>query len=783
MLDISQHNTTKFLRDTFFSSPNSFLWNSLNSDEHKFNWASDIHSWIGSYDKLGVMVLPFLDQNSNLCAYGFSKNDNKFETFLTELEAFIGKSWSKITRLNLNNELTDTFDISLLNEFNGQICKIEIPKTCDQGTPLKDNENYLNQNAIWKILATYRQILLKKPEKKSLSASSFGNLKRDFDKAIFVGNVSETEKKYEQLIAHGRLSFENKQFLEIRKLSGLGMWNQIVLQKQLMEECSKLPLPKKARTDLIEAFYNVSQQSEDPSKINAETAFSAFKRSEPSKFPRLFSTRQGIIRPKVIKAFIFWELQSENPDQAQIDDCLKVMKAETTEDQSFISDLEKLISRTLPRPVNSVNTSDLQIADEALDEFEHEKAFRIYQGLPPTLKIFVKLITCAKFLKTSDCYETVMKVEKQLEKNNIDIPDLVKQNAAKLRFDATDTHDVSNYSQTQPEQLSTPKKNISGWLDWSRLLKFKDTYSEDEICNYVIKASEDWSLSSLKTNSYEIKEFSDNLFNTDSDGNRVIDRVWVKIFESFLPEDAAPKKEWKPIYNALFSKKLTDDFLDENDLESIRILLSVLMESGLTHQEYADLIQDLKELVERELAVRTFEWAMDICEVISISRSPNDHTKKDFISYFLSIGHLKVSPNRLDLAQLHLVEQLSLDIGQRDLFSNYIQTPEEETTKQLEKLSLDLSNKKIGIYTLTESAGKRAKDTLEKLFPGVEVGLNNDHGGTERLKALAKNSDIFVFAAKSSTHAAFYFIKKNRDAEVLQPTGKGSSSIISAIIN
>ena len=72
---------------------------------------------------------------------------------------------------------------------------------------------------------------------------------------------------------------------------------------------------------------------------------------------------------------------------------------------------------------------------------------------------------------------------------------------------------------------------------------------------------------------------------------------------------------------------------------------------------------------------------------------------------------------------------------------------------------------------------------MEKLFPGVDVGLNNDHGGTERLKALAQNSDIFVFAAKSSTHAAFYFIKNNRDAEILQPTGKGSSSIISAIIN
>jgi hypothetical protein len=71
----------------------------------------------------------------------------------------------------------------------------------------------------------------------------------------------------------------------------------------------------------------------------------------------------------------------------------------------------------------------------------------------------------------------------------------------------------------------------------------------------------------------------------------------------------------------------------------------------------------------------------------------------------------------------------------------------------------NLEGKTIGIYTLAEAAGSRAKAALEKLFPGCKVVVNSDLVATPQLTSLAKSADMFVFAWKSSSHQAFYCVK------------------------
>ena len=776
-----KNSSTDFLRETFFSTPNTILWDGLNENNDKFEWSNELSAWVANYDQLGVMLLPFIDDGNNLFLYGLFKSDNKTTVRLNELEAFVGQSFAKFSRLGNDSEIKSVFDVALINSFKGDICKIGPIRTSSGSSAVQTDPNTTNQNKIWHFFALYKSVLLKKPIQSTIPVQSFGNLKRDFDKAIFVGNLEEIEKKYEQLISHGRLSFENKLFLEIRKLSGLGMWNQILAQKQLMEDASKLKLPQKVRSDLIEAFYNVSEQIEG-STIDAEIAFSSFKRTNPHRFPRLLGTRQGIIKPKVIKSFIFWELLSQDPDKAQIEACLTIMKEEGTEDPGFLSSIEFLVSSIISQRPSEPSSSRLDKANEALEQFEHEKAFRIYQSLPPDIKVIGKLLTCASFIRTFQMYDTIVTVVKQWEEESGSIlPDLLKTALNKIKLDTAENQNEPETSQRQLVENSSTQKNIESWLHWSRALNLKNGHSENELQQYVISASEQWSLSTLKSNPNEIDEFANNIFSAEDLGARVLDQVWINIVEAFLPQNSSPAKQWKPVYNALFSKKLIEPYLDENDHESIRILLNVVLSCGLNQQEYVNLVQDLRELIERELALKTFEWALDICEVIAINRAPDEQSKNNFINYFLSIGYIKVPPHRLNPAQRHLVHQLCLDIKQEALFTPYqeIQKGNEGAPSQP---TLDLSKKRIGIYTLTESAGKRSKETLEKLFPGVRVELNNDHVGTDRLKALAENSDIFVFAAKSSTHAAFYFIKNHRDEAILTPTGKGSASIISAIL-
>lgn len=71
---------------------------------------------------------------------------------------------------------------------------------------------------------------------------------------------------------------------------------------------------------------------------------------------------------------------------------------------------------------------------------------------------------------------------------------------------------------------------------------------------------------------------------------------------------------------------------------------------------------------------------------------------------------------------------------------------------------------------------------LGQLVPDIKVSLNNNTVCTERLASLAQKSDLFVFAWRSSKHAAYYCIKNHRpkDLPIVMPRGKGTASILHA---
>lgn len=87
------------------------------------------------------------------------------------------------------------------------------------------------------------------------------------------------------------------------------------------------------------------------------------------------------------------------------------------------------------------------------------------------------------------------------------------------------------------------------------------------------------------------------------------------------------------------------------------------------------------------------------------------------------------------------------------------------------------------IYSLTDSTNRHAKIVLEKISTSVAVEINVDHGGTNHLRLMAENSDIFVQNHLSVKHAAADFIRTHHGATPLfHSQGKGFSSIIIILI-
>jgi hypothetical protein len=80
--------------------------------------------------------------------------------------------------------------------------------------------------------------------------------------------------------------------------------------------------------------------------------------------------------------------------------------------------------------------------------------------------------------------------------------------------------------------------------------------------------------------------------------------------------------------------------------------------------------------------------------------------------------------------------------------------PIEQEEESEETVWARLAGVTVGIYTLLEAAGLRARDEVFRLCPRCEVILNNDTVETPRLEEMARRADVVVMAWRSAQHAA-----------------------------
>jgi hypothetical protein len=144
------------------------------------------------------------------------------------------------------------------------------------------------------------------------------------------------------------------------------------------------------------------------------------------------------------------------------------------------------------------------------------------------------------------------------------------------------------------------------------------------------------------------------------------------------------------------------------------------------------------------------------------------------------ISIVSAAPHRVTVTQRAILDVLAKDYGCLNLLESLPACDKEGDNLNLASEFKGL----IGIYTLTEGAGQRAKSILERYFPGARVETNKDYAATDRLVALAKSADIFVFAWKSSKHQAYYCVKEARGSkEIVMPSGKGTASIVKSALD
>lgn len=726
--------------ERFFDGDNQLRWSALQDPSNA--WSPHVLPWIDlikNDDTDLPVILPSLDADDQPHWYCAGRSARGNLRLREALQAFIGPSYSDFDGRSHQLDLGDPVEAAFAEGTVDPTYRISASKPKDVPK-------------IQRALGLYRGLLERMPKQRLNTRRPLGTLRAELDRAVAAGDEAEADRLLERIRSIGRLDAENLLYLEIGVRTGLGQWREIAEDAALLNQLTGLRLPPRVLADLHEALYRrYVEPSEDVSA--PERALAAFRSAGLTRRATLFGTRRGLRGARVLKSFILYELAREDVGQARLSDLAREL---AQLEDAFAQALVALV----PTTESTQALDPMSAADAAFDDFEFDRALELYLHAPSSRKRISRLIICAENIATAEAAKCVIDaIEPGDDCANLPFP-------LATRLQALKEKSATNGGGLAPQ----------GWLDWAR--QVNAGMGVDEALTILREHMFTWDSADFSRNHDRIVEFTNIINNASGPADALFREATPLLYQALIPESGVPPRQIKPLLQILVTKVAFLADPSPTELELAREMASTLLLSGLDSTEYGSLVSDLEDLMGTQISVFTLPWSLDLAELLALNVCPGPEERLRFVLRVVE-GARRLA-HRMSPSDMLVVEQLCRDYA--------IDCPLEirvGKNLQVDGSSNALSGKQVAIYTLMEPAGHRAAILLHQLCPTVRVELNSDHECSKALINLAHRADLFVFAWKSSKHQAFYCIKEHRDAGrvFLQPLGKGSSSIVRAILD
>jgi hypothetical protein len=307
-----------------------------------------------------------------------------------------------------------------------------------------------------------------------------------------------------------------------------------------------------------------------------------------------------------------------------------------------------------------------------------------------------------------------------------------------------------------------------GWLVWigsldQREFKFTET-AEELALNEDIGTISD---------PEDVRELEEALFELET--RRELDRLEQALphLIKWLKQDSGyPRKLMAPLYSVVLLRLIETHSREGVFREGIAEVITALLEVGLSADQYKGLLQDIADAIPEGAGTSDVFWLLDIADVLCRFSAAHESSRNTVLNRVL--GSLQPVVHQMssmqESAYINVATAAGWDI------------PAEKESKEQKSIAEALKGKVVGIYTLTESAGRQAKAALKRLAPGVRVEVSSEKVSTQRLAKLSQNADFLVVTTSSAKHAATDCIRAHRAAErILYAAGRGCGSILRAL--
>ena len=662
--------------------------------------------------------------------------------------AFAGSAGTDFTGRGVVLDHADEWESELLDWAGGQwVYRLRVYKSCNAG--------------VTKALERMRSVWTQKPQLKSTLLRTTEALIREFFLSLANGNELNSGRILKELKDGGRLSAENVVFLEIEKLAAFGRWGAIAAHSQL-SHLKMMRRPRHITALLVEALWK-TELSSYAATGDVEGILHCYRTDFGRRYHGLLKSPGKSSNEAVLMTFLLAAVGDEHPRVEQIPKLLKRL-----ENSQFL-EFAKLLSAQvkLPdAPKEVVTLSPVESAKQAFDRDDFDTAWERLLLVEPTVESLKPMLACVEEFESP---EYALIVQQRFEALDQPSQELVLkskryQNLWEL---------VEELTGDGAEELP------SNWGDWFE--SFNAGSLGSDCLLKLARESVEWDAAVYLNSPEKVRGLATVLSACNAEAQHVLHLSFPHLTAFFL-NDGVGAREYLPIYLALLDVLVLGESFSAEDWNTTETLVAASLEAGLSKDQYHELLKEsLFTLWGDRGSVANLDWALDLLGLLTEKSVQDLEALEHF--YASVLGRFTVDSRKVRPDQWEMLRLLSDDLGFSESFEAIIPDLKDVTS---DEAAIDLSAKRIAIYTLTESAGARAKAVIEKMFPSADVRVSNDCGGTEKLKVLARDSDYFILSSRSAKHAASDFIKANRGKErsnLIYPGGKGSSSIVSALFN
>ncbi len=729
---------------TFFAAPNELTWAMLEANTAPALTAQ-VRPWLDELvrkPETATVVLPLVRAGGPVGWYAASADPRSSDVLTSELRAWFGPSYLA----RFEPALAGTRDArvrALRSRFAG-------------GVLLFSGATAAGNAKIAERLIAFANLRSLRPPTWREIPRPVGRIRADFDRALLAQDEHGATAMLAELRSTGRLNEENLRYLEVRLQAGLGYWPQLARNPWLITTLSDLGPPPQTLADLVEALYRTFVEPLEASG-GSDQLLQAFETAIARPYPRLFASRRGVRTTRVVKAFLLFERLRPQPTAAIIAELRDLLP-----ESEHRSPLFAALSADIASPPGAPEDVGAE-ADTAFDDGEVDRAFELYMATPIGRKTLNRLLLCGDQIGVDGRQRLLARLD------SVD-PGLLAELSAPQQRRFTELRAATTGA---PE--SAPQ---NPWIAWAEQLRQgRDLMAAERA---VGQAPVTWDIAEFHASEAFSSQFAELIGNLNGEAAVVARQSVAALIAAFFPPALPPAAALRPVAAVLFLLLAMDDPLSHADLELLAQLVGHRLELGLTAGDYAEMVRDLRDVRERVASYANLPWSLDLCEALALAPAAGAAAQETRLGFFMAVlGEAQRMSHRLQPPDLFTLDLLAKDFHVEDGALGWLQ---QVRTKAEASDGPNLAGKRIGIYTLAEAAGARAKAALEAMYPACRVEVNSDLVCSAQLASLADGADLFVFAWKSSSHQAFYCVKDAMaPREPVWASGKGTASILRAV--